>query len=608
MPKLPRPATHIIPGRLTNEELTARDKYKELQRCIRSSWYLATEYLGYEFNEQAGVGLVERVHEPICKWYDRHQDEPRIGIWMARGRHKTTLIVTWIIRSILKNPAQSHRYWHAVNDLASEFLLEVVSHFKNNDRLRWLDPVGYDPKLDRRYNIFPTKQNTRWYKTSKGDASLRVGQASRFGAGTRSATIRAQGQTSEVTGAHISGEAWLDDVIAETTILNNETHKVADWYRRSVVPVVDSKKFRVVGTAWPGQHIYKQWMQSGRWRTLIVPGAISETDEDFKARLQGTEKKIHFLPDYKFTNPMHGRADEPGKTERLDARRQFMADEQEDMQGSFGPQIMMDDEPESDRYWTQGCENLCMLERDASGMPGALEGAGVFVVLSDPAPWKEGSWRSIGEKQRGDGTKDEWAIGVLRVRVRGDLWEAILIDGDASMTWGESQGCDVACSFMKRWRTNIFISEDPSSWHERMIEAARRNAVALRREKDGGPFKFEIYNKAQRKTTSFSALCDLARDGRFYICRETCSKAFLDGDGEHTGFLTQARKARKVKEGQWNLRFDDRIDMVSRIMDPVIRSLSPRHDKGGVSESWWGQMMRLRQQSPTTWGVRHIRA
>ena len=599
--KLKRPTAHIIPSRLTTEELEARDKYKELERCKRSSWYLATEFLGYEWNEKAGVGLVDRVHGNICRWYDKHRDEPRLAIWMARGRHKTTLVVTWIIQEILRDPEQSHRYWHAVNDLASEFSNEVVSHFKNNDRLRWLDPVGYDPVTDRRYNIFPTKQSTRWYKTGKGDASIKVGSKSRFGAGTRSATLRAQGQTSEVTGAHINGTAWMDDIIAESTILNNELHKVAAWYRRSVVPVVDSKKFRVVGTPWPGQTIYKQWMKSGRWRTMIVPGAIAESDEEFKARLESGEKKVHFLPDYKFTNPMHR------PKEQIEIAKQTLLDEQEDMHGDFGPQIMMDDEPESDRFWTDGCEHLCALERDASGMPGALEGAGVFVVLSDPAPWKEGSWKSIGEKQRGDGTKDEWAIAVLRVRVRGDLWEAILIDGDASMTWGETQGCDVACGFMKRWRTNIFISEDPNSWHERMIEAARRNGVAMRRDRDGGPLKYEIYNKSQRKTTAFSALCDLAREQRFYICRETCSKSFLDGDGAHTGFLTQARKARRVKEGMWTLRYDDRIDVASRVMDPVIRGLAPRSDSTEPQQGWWQRLQSGRTPN-RAWGTRHVRA
>ena len=596
--KLKRPLAHIIPGRLTGEEMDARDKYKELQRCIRSSWYLATEYLGYEYNEALGIGLIERVHEPICKWYDRHRDEPRIGIWMARGRHKTTLVVTWIIQDILRDPTNSHRYWHAVNDLASEFLLEVVSHFRNNERLRWLDPVGYDEKTDKRYNIFPTKQATRWYKTAKGDATLRVGTNRRFGAGTRSATLRAQGQSSEVTGAHISGVGWMDDIIAESTVLNSELHKVAEWYRRSVVPVVDSKKFRVVGTPWPGQTIYKQWMKSGRWRTLIIPGAIEESDEQFKERLKSDDKKIHFVPDYKLTNPMHG------TKERIEESREKLRDEQEDMQGAFGPQIMMDDEPEADRFWTNDCEQLCKLDPE-EGMPGAMEGAGIFVVLSDPAPWKEGSWKSIGEKQRADGTKDEWAIAVLRVRVRGDLWEVILIDGDASMVWGENQGCDVACGFMKRWRTNIFISEDQNSWHDRMIEASRRNAVSLRRDRDGGPLKYEIYNKSQRKTTAFSAVCDLAREGRFYICRETCSDSFLYGDKEHTGFLTQARKARKIKEGMWTLRYDDRIDVVSRVMDPVVRSLAPRKDTSRTGTEW--SPFTPRPEPEVTYGSRHVR-
>ena len=568
-----RPVVHTIPGRLTGEEMDARDKHKELQRCIRSSWYLATEYLGYEYNEQLGIGLVDRVHEPICKWYDRNQDEPRIGIWMARGRHKTTLVVTWIIRDILADPTNSHRYWHAVNDLAAEFLLEVVSHFRNNERLRWLDPVGYDSTTDKRYNIFPTKQATRWYKTAKGDATLRVGTNRRFGAGTRSATLRAQGQSSEVTGAHISGVGWMDDIIAESTVLNSELHKVAEWYRRSVVPVVDSKKFRVVGTPWPGQTIYKQWMKSGRWRTLIVPGAIEETDEEFKARLQSDDKKIHFVPDYKLTNPMHGTA------ARIEESREKLRDEQEDMQGAFGPQIMMDDEPASARPWVEGAEQFCGL-RERSGMPGAMEGEGFFVVLSDPAPHYAGSYKAIGEKARADGTKDWWSVIVYRVRLRKQLTEYIIMDGIHSLEWGEEDGCDHICGLMGKWRSNLFFSEDADVWHDRMRRAARRNGVPLRTADDGGPMKYKIYNKAgaggTRKHSGFTAFSDMNRNGILYICDETCPREFLYGDGERTGLLTQARKWQDVGGGKTNLRFDDDADVASRITDPAIQSIAPQ--------------------------------
>ena len=266
--------------------MTELKRIRELQRCLKSSWYLATEYLEYGWMQKGEEkGLVERVHKPIMDWYDRHRHTPRFGLWMARRRHKTTLVITWLIQEIMEDPSKSHRYWHDSNDLATEVIREVGSHFQYNDKLRELDPIGRDPKQPHIWHkCFPSKRATRWIKYGKGDATLRLNVPwLMFGAGTRSATLRAQGVNSAVTGAHINGTAWLDDIISEDTIKNSRLQAVADFYRHTVVPVVDSMRFRCTGTPWSDWSLYQEWMRDPRWHTIVIPGAISESDEEYQA-------------------------------------------------------------------------------------------------------------------------------------------------------------------------------------------------------------------------------------------------------------------------------------------------------------------------------------
>lgn len=288
--------------------------------------------------------------------------------------------------------------------------------------------------------------------------------------------------------------------------------------------------------------------------------------------------KIHFEPDYQFTNPMHRPAEERAQA------RDDLREEQEDMKGKFSPQIMIDSEPAAERTWDAACEQFCG-KRLRDGVPGAYEGDGIIVVKSDPAPWKGGGYKSLTQKVRQDGTKDEWAIDVWRVRIRGRLKEYVLLYGEASFEWGEEQGSARAAYMMDRFRTTLFFSEDPDLWHPYMVKATRTLGIGLRKAEDGGPMKYGIYNKADRKNVAISALGDANREGLVYICDETCPGDYLYGDKEHTGFLTQLRKHRRVdNRAGHNLRFDDRADLGSRVMDPAISEIAPTEDLAGVEE------------------------
>ena len=554
-----------------------------LRRALTDSYWLGTEILGYdrlskEFHapmmadmdrrdrQRALVRAARREYSKAAPelWPDLHphglheytKDEAEF--W-ARDHYKTTVFIVRCARMILMWPDVAISAWHCVESKIQETSEELGNIFLKNDEFRRLMP-----------DIMPAKQMKR-FLTAEGFTVKRT----RY---RRHKTFYAKGAGAEVGGGH-SDLGWLDDIEGQSTVDNSDFPRLARWIGHTVSHVVrtDGGWLWGTGTFWPGDDaVYGAWLSSPQWDCRVRPALETAGKMDYK----GTP----VLYDQRW----------------IDKKR-------DDPQTNFPLQMMLDRQPEGETKWSTASEQYCALE-SRGGIPGAMEGQGVTVVLSDPAPWKAGGWKGLGEKNRADGTKDWWSIAALRVRVRGMLWEVILLDGRHSLEWGEEQGCDQACELMKRWRTPIFVSEDPAAWHDRMIAAARRNAVALRRAKDGGPLRYEVYNQSNRKNQSFSALADLNSNGQFYIL-ETCSQEFLHGDQQHTGFLTQARKWRNVGPGKNALRFDDDADCVARVTDPLIREISPRSET--ETESIMADQFspfRRQNQSPYTWGVRHVRA
>lgn len=546
--------------------LAERDRKRlELQKCIRSSWYLATEYLGYGWNPRLRLGLTERLHRPLFDWYDRlRHTDPYVGIWMRRKLgHKTTSVITWIIQEILEDPCSTRGYFHAVDEKAEEVLAEIAQHFQKNDKLRGLDPVGVDDE-GKAYKIFPHKNAKKWAKAQ----SLTINRH-RY---SRTPTVVAKGAGSEITGGHFQGgRTWLDDIIARRTIINSQVQAIGEWYQNTVYPVTGGR-VGSVGTPWSEQSIHQRWMVDPDWRTVVIPGAISEPDEVVQEKLRSGERKIHFTPSYKYENPMFWPEEWKAK-----ARKQLKMDQKE-MKGDFPPQIMVDPEPASEKPWSSSCENFTGIKKTEQ-TPGIGSGReGTIFVLSDPAPYLVGGYKGAGEKQRGDGTKDYWSLCVVKIRVRGSAQDIILLDGSHSLEWDYVDGANEAARLMKKYRTPYFISESPKEHHQYMSAACLRIGHSMVRDPQNGPLKFEDYNKADGKNTRFSALADRGKHQEFWICSETCPDEFLYDDGEHSGFLTQARKWRKIAQGKNSLRFDDDADVVARATDAALLKFAPTPD------------------------------
>ena len=223
------------------------------------------------------------------------------------------------------------------------------------------------------------------------------------------------------------------------------------------------------------------------------------------------------------------------------------------------------------------------------------------------------SLRGDKDRVRGDTGKDWWSIAVVRVRVRGDFQDLIVLDGSHSQSWTESQGYDEACRLMTKHGTNLFFDEDYSGGllFEGFHKACKRNGVKpmLERDKKGRGMRLPQYADSYQKHAKkqrFQKLCDRADNTEVYISRE-CPTEFVHGDRALTGFLTQAQKWIPRKQGDSNLKWDDDFDVVARATDRALQRYAPQpgggKTKGKHPWPWW----KPDKGPQYKWGTRHIK-
>ena len=293
-------------------------RLEELRRCQRDLWYLLTEYLGYAFSPSAGRGLTERMHLPVVQWLQRHRDDEKRGFWCRRGWHKTTIVEGIFLQEILLDPLKTHLYWAGSDDLCNDTATAIASHMRYNEKLRALDPIGIDPRSGRPFSAFPRKTNTKFLTLTPGKVAVNTLRP--YGAKSKGQTIRFRTVNSEGAGKHVDGLGVMDDIIGRNTIERSEVQKVTRWVQNTVYRLVDSRRLLMIGTPWSEQSVHQIWMDDPQVRTLILPGAVDETDEQVAEMLRADEFKMHFSPSYQFTNPTFWPADWAGKARKLLAR------------------------------------------------------------------------------------------------------------------------------------------------------------------------------------------------------------------------------------------------------------------------------------------------
>lgn len=556
-------------------ELALADE--QYQRCLgvdtlegegRGLWYLMTQFLP-EYSVGAGLGsqgLSETFHRPMLRAWDvidtrrvAGEQIDTLDLW-PRDHYKTWCMRARVIREIMRNPALTVQWWHAVEAMAEESVVAIGKQLQGNKQLRRLckgSPLSLPAVGAKRF-------------VSASGFSLpanRVGEAP---------SMRSAGVGTEVTGAH-SELGVLDDPIGLNDVLDNQMPKKRTWYSGTARNVVRSTGcFNTIGTRWAVDDLYAPWLASPLWTSVVR--ACLETGG---------------VPDYN------------GQPVFL-TMEQISRKRAEIGEMMFALQMMNDANPPSELPWKlapSARATLFVPWREEGEQFGA-EGPGSTFVLSDPAPAVVGSQSGRGEKKRADGTKDEWAVATIKFRNLNGLRVAILLELTASRDWTINQGFDECCRQMSRWGTNKLVPEFGNlDWTPAARAAAQRNGVPLYIDEKGRVPRFLSNYAHGAKNVRFATLASWAQSNQFYICEKTVDAGMLDR------LFGQCEHWRPLPNGENTLPHDDLADVVARCTDPLFaRWTPPLVERREADKDAWRAPYRTNQEEDVVnFRGRHIR-
>lgn len=532
---------------------------EDLERAKRDLWFLCQICVRKPFVTD-GFKLSEEFHKPMIRLMDKRTRNRLDGkyykyecyMW-PRYYYKTTIACVRVIQRFLIDPSTTFIWWHAVEEKAQQAVQWIGRQFRENNDLRALCP-----------SMMPSKSYAKWCTASSFRFKENRAQAP---------SMMAYGAGSEATGGH-AHIGVLDDPIGMNDIEDSRMPFKDRWYKNTVLNVIRAPaELWAQVTRWDSEDLYAKWIKSKYWDVSIR--SCYETDGK---------------PDWNGEPVLYPRG-------WIEQKREEMRSEASEF--FFSCQMMNDPLPDTARMWhEETCEHYCSLED-------AMKGPGRIFVLSDPAPMNVGSLSGISERLRGDASKDEWAIAVVRLRVRGQRKEAILLDGSASKRWSTRDGLQEACRLMMRWRTNMFFNEYygglGADYSDSMFDVANTSGVRVYRDRNGKLPRFADSHSSGAKNQRFEKLCDKARAGEFLISKSV-PEAFLTGDNDRFGFIPQVRNWRVLVKGRNTLRFDDRADIVSRCTDSELQRFAPKEDLP-PDYPWW----REDKEPEFTWGTKHVR-
>lgn len=497
-------------------------------------FWLARDICGFD-------KLTESFHKPMLDASDRLRIARRLGkgkdqcwIW-PREHYKTTCLKAMIVQDFLFDPTTTITWWHAVEEMAQEVCEAVSTMLQKNKELRRLFPPGVLPSEHAKR--FIGKQQFRLMSNDPNHAP----------------SFRAWGATSEATGGH-SAIGYLDDIIARQTVEDSQMPSRRRWYQNTVRNVILGNGWlNASGTRWDQDDIFSDWLKSSYWTVTVRACLETAAIADYKG------KPVLF--------PM----------EIIKKKRAEMGESE------FAAQMMNDPSPSFEKPWdSRVCERFVKIDY--------AHGPGVTVVLSDPAPAQIGSALGIEEKQRADGSKNFWAIAVVRFKSHGERREIILLDGSASQGWDTDDGFSEMCRLLIKWRARYYAIEKTGQavafYTADMLRIARQMGVSAR--------AIDLTMTYKGKNIQFKALADRAKMDELLIA-ETVPKDFLDP------FLQQARDWRPLPGGRNTNKFDDHANVVSFATDPVFLKYAPVSFYGYEESPW------EKTAIPNELGTRHVR-
>ncbi|NOS67966.1 MAG: hypothetical protein HOO67_06445 [Candidatus Peribacteraceae bacterium] len=237
--------SEIVSGKLT------LPKEQRIQLAKKHSWYLGSEYLGYD---------VEPFH---MDWHNLAQDHVVIRDMLKapRGHLKST---SWTISHTVHHVIQD-RNWRSLivsktKGQAELFLSEIQDHLQNE-------------KLTDDFGVFYDRAQT-W----RQDAITVLGRTKVM----KEPTITAIGVGGSVVSRHVD-EIILDDVVDDkNSQTEHQREQMRTWIRKTLLPILEpGRKMMIVGTPWHPQDVY-QWLED-RWNRIPPPERLRYRVSKFKS-------------------------------------------------------------------------------------------------------------------------------------------------------------------------------------------------------------------------------------------------------------------------------------------------------------------------------------
>jgi hypothetical protein len=484
-----------------------RHRKQELKKCLKSSYYLAKEYLGYD--------LLTEWHEVRMDYFDKNRDK-RYMLWLApRGHYKTTEVVAECIQDILRDPTKSHLLTHASAEEVMKNVEEIAWHFTMNKKFRTLLP-----------SIMPSFADDNFFKiTPSPHFKLKVPGHHKH---IKQPTVRGAQAGKEITGSHINGTIWLDDIVGEKTIAaSTGMADIRKWYRSTINNVLQRDqggKVRGRGTRWHLDDFWNDCLHSKNWTCMVDACLVDdEGNPDWKGHsvLFDIEELMEKL-------------DEVGHVE-------------------FAMQMMNMPLTEEMRAWRREDEQTCKFDDVPEG---------VTMIFSDPAPKGAGAVDKTSEKKRG-GEGDYWSITAVRFVKKKHRLIRYRLEAVQCRTWTWDEGVQVCLDWCEKWATKYILIEEGSQ--NRGMYESKVNELAR---KQGLPkMKFiQMKSFTKGKTWRHAQLAGLNSSEELIFVTD------LIDEGTRKLELDQCRDYPQC-------RFDDLMDSLSMCTDPAVLEKAPKAEK-----------------------------
>jgi len=544
--------------------------YQDHLRSNELKWYIGNpekNLRGHLYDFLIDVleydALSETFHKPMLDEWDR-MDLRRQRIWMGleergtepiddldlwfRGGIKTWCKRGQIIRYYLWDPTCTVTWWHAVEDKAVESGDAIADQLLKNKKLRKLFPAGVLPAMNRKK--FCAGGSFRLTGQKIGDAP----------------SFLAMGAGGESTGAH-SRVGVLDDFVGYNDVVDGQMSKKKQFYQGTVRNVVirTAGKYgwvTAIGTHWAIDDPYVAWRESPDWQCRVR--ACLETD---------------------------GVPDPNGKPVYL-SLDQIEKERREQGSALFSFQMLNDPSPSGEKPWVPAeCERTCTIEE--------AKGPGYVIVLSDPAPFAMGSTDGRDERARRDGTKNWWASVIVKLRMKGERREMILLDGIQSKNWGIEEGMNQTVKLALKWRALEGYCESTSSpvYLDKFLESKKdlgwKGYIIGSRKRFDAEDRLKATYNARAKCNYLIALADRAKQSELIVCESFPLK---------DEFFGQMRGFMPLPDGRTGIPFDDLANAVSFGTDPYFRSKYHAVDE---DFSTWSPFRKREEDEPAS-GARYV--